>query len=570
MLPGDGDQQAATRSEHASDRASQHVPERASQHSPQHASERASQHSPQHASDRASKRLVAGRYLLHDVLGSGGMGRVWSAHDQLLDRRVAAKELHIVSHGDEEQHRIRMRRAIREARAVARVPHPHVVGVHDLVESDDRLWIVMELVEGPSLAGRVAETGPLTPQHAATLGLQLLDALEAVHAAGTLHRDVKPANVLLRPNGSAVLTDFGIAALDDGEFLTTTGELIGSIEFMAPERVMGTETGPASDLWSLGATLATVCGGQSPFRRSAPTATLHAVAYEEPVLDERLGPLRPVVEALLLKSPDERLSAAGARSALGRVAAGEADAGPLPSPTARVFPPSSPATDADANTVTNGHARLVPAGDTGATALHTMSLAPSHRQSSRPSGPNRLLWALAGTAVLVGGVGGGLFLTGVLPLKEDAVKEDPVKQAPVKEGPKTTTTSQVVRSTTGWQRVTGVTVQRGDRVTVRFTSGEWTVDHRNMPMTGPAGYDANTDARLAGAMSCKIKPAAPFGTLLARLAGEQASPAQVVGRKLTFQAARNGALQLGINDATNCGHDNRGSLTVQVSVTHQP
>ncbi|MPY53878.1 serine/threonine-protein kinase [Streptomyces acidicola] len=544
MLPGDGDQQAATRTEHASDRASQHAPE------------------------RASERLVAGRYLLHDVLGSGGMGRVWRAHDQLLDRRVAAKELHIVSHGDEEQHRIRMRRAIREARAVARVPHPHVVGVHDLVESDDRLWIVMELVEGPSLAGRVAETGRLTPQHAATLGLQLLDALEAVHAAGTLHRDVKPANVLLRPNGSAVLTDFGIAALDDGEFLTTTGELIGSIEFMAPERVMGTETGPASDLWSLGATLATVCGGQSPFRRSAPTATLHAVAYEEPVLDERLGPLRPVVEALLLKSPDERLSAAGARSALGRVAAGEADAGPLPSPTARVFPPSSPATDA--NTVTSGRARHAPAGDTGATALHTMSLTPSHRQSSRPSGPKRLLWALAGTAVLVGGIGGGLFLTGVLPLKEDAVKEDPVKEDAVKEDPKTTTTSQVVRSTTGWQRVNGVTVQRGDQVTVRFASGEWTVDHRNMPMTGPAGYDANTDALLAGAMSCKIKPVAPFGTLLARLAGEQASPAQVVGRKLTFQAARNGALQLAINDAESCGHDNRGSLTVQVSVTHQP
>lgn len=194
------------------------------------------------------------------------MGTVWRAHDQLLDRPVAAKELHILTHGDEE-HRIRVRRAIREARAVARVPHPHVVGVHDLVESEDRLWIVMELVEGPSLAHRIAETGPLTPQHTAVLGLQLLDALEAVHAAGTLHRDVKPANVLLRRDGSAVLTDFGIAALDDGEFLTTTGELVGSLDFMAPERVMGSEVGPASDLWSLGVTLATVCGGQPPFRR---------------------------------------------------------------------------------------------------------------------------------------------------------------------------------------------------------------------------------------------------------------------------------------------------------------
>lgn len=480
------------------------------------------------------------------------MGTVWRAHDQLLDRPVAAKELHILTHGDEE-HRIRVRRAIREARAVARVPHPHVVGVHDLVESEDRLWIVMELVEGPSLAHRIAETGPLTPQHTAVLGLQLLDALEAVHAAGTLHRDVKPANVLLRRDGSAVLTDFGIAALDDGEFLTTTGELVGSLDFMAPERVMGSEVGPASDLWSLGVTLATVCGGQPPFRRPARPATLHAVAYEEPLLSERLGPLRPVVEALLRKSPDERPSAASARSALRRVAAGEADAGPLPSATVRVFAPSYPSADAD--TVTSGQERLVPAGTSGPTALHTTSLGPAPGQSSRPRGRKRLWWALAGTAALAAGVAGGLFVAGVLPLKKD---------------PKTTTTTQVVQSTTGWQGVTGVSVRRGDRVTVRFTSGAWTVDYRNKPMTGPAGYDANTDKSLDGAKSCKIKPTAPFGTLLARLSGERNLPVHTVGRKLTFRAAGKGTLQLAINDAEACVQDNSGALAVQVSVTHQP
>lgn len=134
-------------------------------------------------SQRGSERLIAGRYLLQEVLGRGGMGTVWRAQDQLLDRPVAAKELHTLTHGDDE-HRIRMRRAIREARAVARVPHPHVVGVHDLVEAEDRLWIVMELIEGPSLAHHLAESGPLTPQHTAVLGMQLLDALEAVHAAG--------------------------------------------------------------------------------------------------------------------------------------------------------------------------------------------------------------------------------------------------------------------------------------------------------------------------------------------------------------------------------------------------
>lgn len=494
------------------------------------------------------------------------MGTVWRAHDQLLDRQVAAKELHILNHGDEE-HRTRMRRAIREARAVARVPHPHVVGVHDLVESGDRLWIVMELVEGPSLAHRVAETGPLTPQHTAILGLQLLEALEAVHAAGTLHRDIKPANVLLRRDGNAVLTDFGIAALDDGESLTTTGELVGSLEFMAPERVMGSEVGPASDLWSLGATLATVCGGQSPFRKPAQPATLHAVAYQEPVLPERLGPLRPVCEALLRKSPDERLSSAGAHAALRRVAAGEADAGPLPSANMSGFGPP-PAPWADADTVTGGQGRPVPAGEAGLTARYATSPVPldgqSPRSSPRGGSGKRLLWALAGTTVLAAGVCGGLFLTGVLPLKEGS-KEGP------REGPRTTTASQVVQSTAGWQEVSGVSVQKGDRVTVRYVSGEWTVDYRNKPMTGPAGYDAVTDRSLDGSKSCKIEPKVPFGTLLARLEGQQDFPVHVAGRKLTFRAAGNGTLQLAINDAAeSCVQDNRGAMTVQVSITHQP
>ncbi|MEU9876158.1 serine/threonine-protein kinase [Streptomyces phaeochromogenes] len=505
-------------------------------------------------SEHGSGQLISGRYLLHDILGRGGMGTVWRAHDQLLDRPVAVKELHILTHGDEE-HRIRVRRTIREARAVARVPHPHVVGVHDLVESEDRLWIVMELVQGPSLAHHLAQYGPLTPQHTASLGLQLLDALVAVHAAGTLHRDVKPANVLLRRDGSAVLTDFGIAVLDDGEFLTTTGELIGSLEFMAPERVMGEEVGPASDLWSLAATLATVCGGESPFRRPARPATLHAVAYQEPVLNDRLGPLRPVIEALLRKSPDERPTAASTRDALHRVAAGHTDAGPLlPSPTAHASWPAPLLADAD--TVTGGRQRLVPAGQNDQTSVHTTSLRPASQPSSHPRGAKRLLWALVGTAVLAAGVGGGLFLTGVLPLKKDPV---------------TTTTRQAVKSTTGWQKVTGVTVQPGDKVTVRFVSGQWTVDHFNVPMTGPVGYNAAIDQSLDGAKDCKIKPAAPFGALLARLGGEKDLPIRSVGRKLTFKAANNGTLHLAINDeADRCVQDNRGAVTVQVSVTHQP
>ncbi|MET8948378.1 serine/threonine-protein kinase [Streptomyces sp. NPDC004542] len=504
------------------------------------------------SSARGSQRLIAGRYQLREVLGRGGMGTVWRAHDQSLDRPVAVKELHVLPYSDEE-HRVLVRRATREARAVARVPHPHVVGVHDLVEFEDRLWIVMELVEGPSLARRVAETGPFPPESTAAIGVQLLDALEAVHAVGALHRDVKPANVLLRRDGSAVLTDFGIAALDDGEFLTTTGEMVGSLEFMAPERVTGAEAGPASDLWSLGVTLAAVCGGQSPFRRSAGPATLHAVAYEEPVLPERLGPLRPVVDALLRKSPQERPSAAAVRCELRRVAAGEAGTGPLPPATVRG--PRASASLADADTVTRGRRPVVEHGQPVPTAWGTTSLAPARTRSSRPVGSKLLWWALAGTAVSVAGTFGGLFLAGLPPFKA---------------GPKTTTVSQVVQSATGWQPVIGVSVERGDQVTVRFVSGEWTADHRNMPMTGSSGYDAATDKRFEGAKDCKIKPTAPFGALLAVLAGVKDAPVDTVGRKLSFRAAGNGTLQLGMNDtAGSCSEDNRGALNVRVSVTHQ-
>ncbi|MFI6662679.1 serine/threonine-protein kinase [Streptomyces sp. NPDC050523] len=493
------------------------------------------------------ERLIAGRYLLHDILGRGGMGTVWRAHDQLLDRPVAAKELHIATAGDED-HRVRVRRTIREARAVARVPHPHVVGVHDLVESEDQLWIVMEFIEGSSLAHRIAETGPLTPPQAAAVGLQLVEALDAAHAVGTLHRDVKPANVLLRRDGSAVLTDFGIAAFDDGEFLTITGELVGSVEYMAPERVTGAEAGPPSDLWSLGATLATVCGDQSPFRRPGAPATMHAVAYEDPVLSEQLGPLHPVVEALLRKNSEDRPSAAAVRSALQGVVAGRTDVEPLPPATVRVVCPSP--VPAEADTLTGSRSGLVPGVPSG---RHTASLAPP--QAPRTTWSKRTWWALAGTAVLTAGVAGGLFLTGTLPIKDD---------------PKAETTRQVVRSASGWQSVAGVSVRRGDRVTVQFVSGAWTTDDGTLPMTGPAGYDAHTNGLPGGPGACKIKGAAPFAALLARLGGEQDFPVHTVGRKLTFRAAGEGTLQLGINAAAGaCLVDNKGALTVQVSVTPQ-
>ncbi|MEU3148656.1 serine/threonine-protein kinase [Streptomyces sp. NPDC006999] len=562
---------------------------------------------PDQRADQGSGRLIAGRYLLHDMLGRGGMGTVWRAHDQLLDRQVAAKEVHIAADGDEE-YRVRMRRAVREARAVARVPHPHVIGVHDLVEYEDRLWIVMELVQGPSLADHVARSGPLTPQYTAALGLQLLDALGAVHVAGTLHRDVKPGNVLLRPDGGAVLTDFGIAALDDGEFLTSAGQLVGSIEYMAPERALAQESGPESDLWSLGATLVTVCGGQSPFRRPAYPATLHAVVYDEPVLPEQLGPLRPVVEALLRKAPGARPAAGDVAAALRRVAAGETDTGPLPAadpgaarsavgPIGAAGPAGGAVNGADTVTslhrqpVRAGDTLLVPAGGTGAaggtggTAVHTAVPVPARRRPGR-----RRKWrgpVLAGAVALAVGVG-GLFLVGAPPFQDkeqgreekaaDQGQEQANEQANAREQeqgqekgaelPAVTSAEQAVAADVGWQPVKEAVVREGDSVTVRFREGEWTVDSTSMPMTGPTGYDAENDRKLEFAKDCKVDPEAPFGTLLTRLSGAEDAQVRPVGDAVTFQAAGDGMVELRVNDGEGCLQDNQGELTVSVEITH--
>ncbi|WP_399100826.1 protein kinase domain-containing protein [Streptomyces sp. 11x1] len=235
------------------------------------------------------------------------MGRVWRATDEILDRQVAVKEMRIDGQ-DPEDSRTRRERTLREARATARIDHPNVVRVYDVVDAGERLWIVMELVDGRSLERLVAEDGPLDAHDTARIGLELVDALGQVHAQGVLHRDIKPANVLIRRTGihRAVLTDFGIAAFQNAEALTMAGMLVGSPDYMAPERVSGRPQGPPSDLWSLGATLCAALGGRSPFSRSTTLATLHAVLYEEPELPAAAGPLQHLLAALLDKAPEAR------------------------------------------------------------------------------------------------------------------------------------------------------------------------------------------------------------------------------------------------------------------------
>ncbi|MFD6529086.1 protein kinase [Streptomyces sp. NPDC060184] len=238
------------------------------------------------------------------------MGKVWRAEDEVLHRTVAVKELTAGLYVAEADRVVLHARTRKEARAAARISHPGVVTVHDVLDHDDRPWIVMQYVDGPSLADSAKENGEVTPHEAARIGLGVLGALRAAHAAGVLHRDVKPGNVLLARDGQILLTDFGIAAIEGDSTITRTGELIGSIDYLAPERVQGQDPGPASDLWSLGATLYAAIDGRSPFRRSSPIATMQAVVTDEPSIPPAAGTLGPVIAALLCKDPAGRPSAA--------------------------------------------------------------------------------------------------------------------------------------------------------------------------------------------------------------------------------------------------------------------
>ncbi|MFJ6082666.1 protein kinase [Streptomyces sp. NPDC092369] len=234
------------------------------------------------------------------------MGRVWRAADEILDRPVAVKEMRIDGL-DAEDTRTRRERTLREARATARIDHPNVVRVYDVVDEGERLWIVMELVVGRSLEQMTVQDGPLNPRQAARIGVGLVTALRQVHERGVLHRDIKPGNVLVEDAGErVVLTDFGIAAMQDAKALTMVGMLVGSPDYMAPERISGRPQGPPSDIWSLGATLCAALGGRSPFSRDTTLATLHAVLYEEPQLPLAAGPLRDILAALLEKDPTVR------------------------------------------------------------------------------------------------------------------------------------------------------------------------------------------------------------------------------------------------------------------------
>ncbi|MFJ9041334.1 serine/threonine-protein kinase [Streptomyces sp. NPDC102406] len=349
-----------------------------------------------------SERVVAGRYRLLDPLGEGGMGTVWRARDEVLGREVAVKEVRApagLPTADVERMYARLER---EAWAAARVAHRNAVTLYDVATDDRRPWIVMELVRGVTLAEQLDAEGPMDPPRAAHIGAEVLAALRAAHGAGVLHRDVKPGNVLLSNDGRVVLTDFGIATVEGTQALTMTGEIIGSPEFLAPERALGRAPGPQSDLWSLGVLLYAAVEGHSPFRQNTPLSTLRAVVDEELPPPRRAGPLAPVIEGLLRKDPAARTPAADAEHDLRIIGAGgtlrgdPAQASPLAAMPTATSPQPGPATPPSPVPVPVPFGSGAAATTTGADPADA-----GHRSARRAS-----LAFMAGIVVLLLAIGG--------------------------------------------------------------------------------------------------------------------------------------------------------------------
>jgi tRNA A-37 threonylcarbamoyl transferase component Bud32 len=297
------------------------------------------------------ERLLAGRYRLTAVTGRGGMGVVWRGRDELLGRDVAVKEMIWPPHLTEREQQVACRRATREAQMAGRLSHRNVVRIYDIVEEDGHPCIVMEFLPYKSLRDILNEQGPLPPARAAEIGLGVLGALSAAHAEGILHRDVKPANILVGPDGRVVLTDFGIARAADSPTLTADGTVLGSPSYIAPERARGglSGAGAPADLWGLGASLYTAVEGRPPFERDGALATLTAVVADEPDQAPHAGPLEPVISGLLRKDPEQRLGAAEAERLLRQAAEPQARAQPAATPPAgrrpavpETWPPAPP------------------------------------------------------------------------------------------------------------------------------------------------------------------------------------------------------------------------------------
>ena len=276
---------------------------------------------------KETQRAVADRYVLHESLGRGGMGTVWRAEDTLLKRDVAIKEVLLPATVDPQEKGSLKERVMREARAAAALSHPGAVTIFDVQQEGDQAYIVMELIDDPTLSDLVEREGALSPERAAEVGLALLDALEAAHAQGIVHRDVKPSNVMVSPNGTVKLADFGIASIKGDPKITASGMILGSPSFMSPEQAIGETAGPETDLWSLGATLYFAVEGEPPFDRGQAVATLTAAMHDEPRAMTRAGNMEPVIHGLLAKDRSDRPDGAQLRTMLEQARDGHTPSG---------------------------------------------------------------------------------------------------------------------------------------------------------------------------------------------------------------------------------------------------
>jgi tRNA A-37 threonylcarbamoyl transferase component Bud32 len=384
--------------------------------------------------DSQERRLVAGRYRLLSPLGTGGMGTVWRAEDEVLGRPVAVKEVTFPHGLSDEDRDVLRERTRREARAAARLDHPSAVTVFDVVEEDGAPYLVMELVEADTLSHVVRTDGPLSPERTAQVGLALLGALEAAHRQGIVHRDVKPGNVLLSTGEGAadrvVLTDFGIASSAGDSSITSTGLLLGSPAYIAPERARGEAPGPPSDLWSLGATLFTAVEGKPPYDGGDPLTTVTAVVTGDHVPFALAGPLQPAIEGLLERDPADRSDVARARAQLEQVAAGAA---PLTLPPLPPEEPTAAKPQAERTTALEVEEVREAAADVEQRAWSRPAVPPRRRRRSR------LPLALTALVVLLAAAVVGLVLAtdpGRSPLSAlDPRADEPTASAPPSEGP---------------------------------------------------------------------------------------------------------------------------------------
>ncbi|MEV1157407.1 serine/threonine-protein kinase, partial [Micromonospora chokoriensis] len=336
-----------------------------------------------------SPLLVTDRYEVVELIGQGGMGRVWKARDRMLQRDVAIKEI-VPPPGltDEARQELRIR-SLREARAIAQLDHVNVVRVFDVLSgADGDPQIVMEYVPSRSLHDTITTDGPIPPVRAAGVGLAVLGALRAAHRAGIMHRDVKPANILVGADGRIVLTDFGLATAVEDVNLTMSGVVLGSPAYVSPERAMRGTVGPEGDFWSLGATLYAAVEGQSPYARPSSLMSLTALVTEPPPTARQAGPLAPVLAGLLRKDPAERMDADTAERLLRAVLDGTTG------PIAVTWRPASPAA------LESPAPATVPRA-IGASDVPRVSLDVAVDGDRPGSGGRRRTWLLGGLAGLV-------------------------------------------------------------------------------------------------------------------------------------------------------------------------